>query len=112
MVSLDRVFELLSKERRRYALYYLDQQEGPVSVNELATFVAEQEAASPTTSLPDDHLAHIELELYHTDLPKAAGAEYIQYDPNDGVIELTGPPTEFHAILTIAKVIERPDRDL
>lgn len=110
MVSLDRVFELLSKERRRYVLYYLNQQDGPVSVDELAAFVADQEADTPTAPLSDERLEQIELELYHADLPKAADAEYIQYDPDEGVIELTGPPAEFHAILTVAKVIERPDR--
>nr|WP_255767200.1 hypothetical protein [Haladaptatus halobius] len=41
MVSLDRVFDLLGKQRRRYALYYLEQQEGPVTVYEVTEQVAE-----------------------------------------------------------------------
>lgn len=110
MSSLDRVFELLGKERRRYVLYYLAQQDGPVSVNELAAYVAEQETDAAFPSVPDDQYERLEIELLHTDLPRSGDAAYIHYDRERRMIELTGPPPEFKALLELARVIERPDR--
>lgn len=111
VVSLDRVFELLRKERRRYALYYLEQQDGPVPIDEVAEKVAEWETDGVRASIPEELFERVECSLRHTDLPKASEAEYIEYDPKEGVVEVTGTPPEVDAILTVAKVIERPDRN-
>lgn len=111
MVSLDRVFELLSKERRRYVLYYLEQQDGPVSIDELIEQVATWEVDGVPPSIPEEQFKHIEVSLYQNDLPKTAEAEYIEYHPKEGVVEATDTPPEVDAILTLAKVIERPDRN-
>ncbi|WP_313691665.1 DUF7344 domain-containing protein [Halorarum halobium] len=111
MVSMDRIFELLSKKRRRYALYYLDQQEGPVLIDEVAAQVAEWESDPGIGPVPEGAFDGIELKLYHVDLPKASETTYIQYNPDEGTVELTETPPSFAAILSIAKVIERPDRN-
>lgn len=111
MVSLDGIFDLLSEERRRYTLYYLDQQTGPVSVDEVVTQVAEWQSEPGSVSIPEDTFDRIEINLRHVDLPKASKATYVQYDPDAGTVELTGPPPEFDAIISVAKVIERPDRN-
>lgn len=111
MVSLDRVFDLLSKERRRYALYYLEQQDEPVSIDEVATQVAEWETNGATVTISEDKFEQIEVELQHNDLPKAAEAKYIEYDCEAEVIEVTGTPPEVNAIISVAKTIERPNRN-
>ncbi|SIR88828.1 DUF7344 domain-containing protein [Natronorubrum thiooxidans] len=111
MVSLDRVFELLSKERRRYALYYLEQRGGPVPIEEVAEQVTEWETEGVPESIPEELFERVECSLRHTDLPKASEAEYVEYDPERGVVDVTGTPPEVDAILTVAKVIERPDRN-
>lgn len=41
MKALDDVFQLLDRERRRCALYYLKESGRPVSVDELAEEIAE-----------------------------------------------------------------------
>ncbi|WP_246310503.1 DUF7344 domain-containing protein [Halorarum halophilum] len=110
MTSLDRLFDLLSEERRRYALYYLDQHDGPVSVDELAAQVAEWQADPGTVSIPEDTFNRIELELLHVDLPKASTATFVQYNPEERTVELTGPAPKFNAVISVAKIIERPDR--
>lgn len=110
MASLDRIFGLMSKERRRYALYYLDQQDGPVPVDEVAEQIAEWESNPGSVSIPEETFDEIEVELHHVDLPKASEAAYIQYDAEKGIVELTGAPPEFTAIISVAEVIERPDR--
>lgn len=111
MVSLDRVFDLLSKERRRYALYYLERQDGPVSVDEVAEQVAEWETNGATVSIPEEKFEQIEVELHHNDLPKASEAKYVAYEPEEEVVEVTGTPSEVNAIISVAKAIERPDRN-
>lgn len=110
MEVLDQIFEVLSEERRRYALYYLEQQETAIPVQELIEQVAEWNADRPAESIPDEKFERIEMEFYHRELPKATDLEYVQYNPNDGLVELTGIPPEVDAIISIARVIERPDR--
>lgn len=110
MVSLDRVFDLLSEERRRYALYYLEEADGSVSIDELAEQIAQREVETERESTPPEKFEQIEMELFHQDLPKAADTEYIRYNPEEGTVELTNAPSEVRAILTVAKVIERPNR--
>lgn len=111
MEILDQIFDLLSEERRRYALYYLEQTNEPVSVEVLAEQVAEWETDGPPESIPDEKYEQIEVELYHLELPKASEEPYVKYDPETKMIELTGAPPEVDAVIQIAKVIERPDRN-
>lgn len=111
MVSLDLVFDLLSKERRRYALYYLEQQDGPVSVEEVTEQVAEWETNGATVSIPEEKFGQIEVGLLHNDLPKASEAKYIEYNPEEEMVEVTGAPPDVKAIISVAKTIERPDRN-
>jgi DNA-binding transcriptional ArsR family regulator len=107
MVSLDEVFDLFSEERRRLALYYLDEQDGQVSVEELAAAVEEMEAGDPAFETPGA-FEDIQITLEHTDLPKAADAEFVHYDREAGVVELTDEPREFELVLSVAEVIEDP----
>lgn len=107
MVSLDDVFELLSERRRRYVLYYLREQDSPVSVRELAEAVAEMEADADSPAVSETELERYEIKLHHADLPKADTAEFIEYDADDGVVRLTGEPPKFDAVLTVAEVVER-----
>lgn len=111
MASLDSIFDLLRKEDRRYALYYLDQQDGPVPVDELAAAVTERHGDSNEEDGRLSEFESVELELLHQHLPKAAEAEFIEYDDERGVIEVSGTPSEFDAVLTVAELIERPQSD-
>lgn len=110
MQALDDVFELLSKERRRYVLYYLEHHDGPVSIAELAGVLEEWEegSARPET---DDRYEQVVLSLKHHHLPKAAEAKFIEYDPDEDEIQITGAPTEFEVILSVAEAIEQPQED-
>lgn len=111
MEILDQVFELLEDKRRRYALYHLEREDDPVPLDDLAEQVAAWETDAPRAPA-EEKQEDVKLELYHDDLPEASEASYVRYDPEEKVVELTGPPPEFDAILTVAKVIERPDRNL
>lgn len=110
MEALDRIFELLSEERRRYALYYLEAQDGPASVDEVAEQVAEWERDA-TGPAPAEEFRDVKMKLCHTDLPKASEVEYLQYNPEAETVEVVGKSPEFDAITAVAKVMERPDRN-
>ena len=112
MNILDELFDLLSDERRRYALYYLEQQDEPISVEELAEKVAEWETSDSNNAILEERFERIKLEFYHTDLPKASNASYVRYDRREGIVELSRMPPEVGAIIHVAKVIERPERNL
>lgn len=111
MELLNRLFDLLSEERRRYAFYHLEQTDDPVSVEELAEQVAEWETDGPPESIPAKKYDRIELELYHQDLPKASEEPYVRYNPDTMMVELTGAPPELDAVIHVARVIERPERN-
>lgn len=111
MADLDEVFRILSKERRRYALYYLEQQEGRIPVDEVAEQVAEWETNPSSLSLLEGKSKEIAVELKHNDLPKASEAKYVKYNPEAEVVEVTAEPPEVNAIISVAKTIERPNRN-
>ncbi|USZ73073.1 DUF7344 domain-containing protein [Natronosalvus halobius] len=109
MVALDEVFELLKDQRRRYALYYLYEKDGPVAVSELVKAIEKWEADPPKTSGRLDRFEEIALELKHHHLPKSAEVDFVQYDKEQEVIQVQGSPEEFDALLTIAKLVEEPE---
>lgn len=107
MESLSQIFEIFSRERRRYALYALDESDGPVAIEELAERIRrwEDNGGEVAGSAFDD----VVLSLAHTHLPKAAQAEYIEYDREDGELRISGEPAEFQIVLTVSEALERPD---
>ncbi|MFC4437501.1 MULTISPECIES: DUF7344 domain-containing protein [Natrialbaceae] len=111
MVALDTVFELLRDERRRrYVLYYLNDRDGPVSVRELVTVIDEWEDDPAGRHDSLDTFEEIMVELKHVHLPRSSEVEFIQYDPDQGLIQIQGSPREFDALVTVARLIEKPDQ--
>jgi len=109
MTALDRVFDLLSEERRRYALYYLANREGAVPVADLAEAVADWEDRDGGGSGPWTDVDRIELTLQHDHLPKASEAEFVEYDADEGVVRTADAPREYEAVVAVARLIEQPD---
>ena len=107
MASLDAIFDILSKRRRRYALYYLEQQNRPVSVSELTEQIANWESDPDQFTIPEGKFEDVEMSLKHQHLPKAAEVEFIEYDREREALVLTGSPSDFEAILSIAELAEK-----
>jgi hypothetical protein len=110
MASLETVFELLKDERRRYALYYLYERDGPVSVRELVDKIDEWEDDPAPGHESLNTFEEIAIELKHVHLPRSSEVEFIQYDPEQGVIQIQGSPQTFDALITVARLIENPDQ--
>ena len=109
MVPVDRALDLLHNERRRYTLYYLQEQNEAVPIDDVVEAVAEMEADEALGTLSDEDLEEIKLSLYHHHLPKTQPLEFIRFNGDEQTIELTDEPTKFGTLLTVAKVLEQPD---
>ncbi|MFP8891505.1 hypothetical protein ACLI4U_17315 [Natrialbaceae archaeon A-CW2] len=105
MVEVDAVLELLGAQRRRYALYFLEEQSEPVPIEAVAEAVAAMEAAGDDAPGPAD----VKVSLHHNHLQKAGEYEFIQYDSEKGVVELLDSPPQFDLLLTVANVLEQPE---
>ena len=80
------LFEALSNERRRCALYYLQQQEGPVSLGEVVDYVAAWQYDQPISELDSDDRMCVYSALHQAHLPKLDAAGFIDYDSESGEI--------------------------
>lgn len=88
-LSQDTAFDLLSNERRRLALQYLEEHGGPVSIGELATEVAAMENDIPADEVDAQQRKRTYVSLYQTHVPKLAKANAVDYDSDEGIVELT-----------------------
>lgn len=99
-LSSDSVFELLSSKRRRMVLFYLRQQEGPSTVNELAQQIAAMENDVEVDELTSQQQKRVYVSLYQTHLPKLESMGIIDYDQDEGRVELTNRATEIDTYLS------------
>lgn len=84
--TLDATLDLLSNRRRRYALYYLREQGGSVTLDTLAAKIASWECDGEDDADPD--VANVRSDLYHSQLPRLDSADIVAFDADEGVVEL------------------------
>lgn len=108
MRSLDEVFELFSSERRRFALYYLEEADGKVHVDELAEQIERWESDPESEGAVDDRYDEMRISLEHTHLPKVREAEHVEYERENQQLRISGLSIESDVLLSVTKAIERP----
>lgn len=106
-LSQDTAFDLLSNARRRLALQYLQEASGPVSIGELATNVAAMENDIPVEEVDSQQRKRTYVSLYQTHVPKLAKAGAVDYDSEEGIVELNGDARMITSYLSPAQ----PDED-
>lgn len=84
----DVVFGLLSAERRRRLLVFLDEIDGETTLNEAAEVIAAEENDVAVSELTSDQRKRVYVGLYQSHLPKLADAAVIEYDRDRGTIAL------------------------
>lgn len=82
------VFELLSNQRRRYALEVLRAADGPLLVTDLATRVAVREGGVDAEALDSSRHQSVRISLYQSHLPRLDESGLLTYDRDEGVVEL------------------------
>lgn len=88
-LTQDVVFDILSSARRRYVLYQLRTEDGPVELTELAEDVAAWENDTTVDELTKQQRKRVYVSLYQTHVPKLEDAGLVQYDQDSGEVRLT-----------------------
>lgn len=110
MRSIDDIFTLFTPQRRRFALYYLKNADGPVSIEELTEEIYAWEANGSDEPIPEEEFRDILITLEHTHLPKIEDATHVQYDRTNDRIHIKGMSAEADVLLSVTKAIEQPSR--
>lgn len=89
-LATDTLYSILSHERRRYALYCLQEYRNPLALADLAEEVALLEYDTPRiTEIDAEGVKSVYMSLYHTHLPKMAAANVLEYDQETDSVQLT-----------------------
>ena len=108
MKTLDELFTLFSNKRRRYVLYYLDQADEQVSIDELVEQIHNWETRSSHDSVPPEDYEDIVISLEHNHLPKIEDASHIEYQRENQQIRILGLSPESDILLSVSKAVEQP----
>ncbi|WP_380679434.1 DUF7344 domain-containing protein [Salinigranum sp. GCM10025319] len=103
------VFEVLSNERRRYALHYLMQHpDDPVEMGDLSTQVAAWEVGVDPAEVTYDQRKSVHTSLYQYHAPKLDETGIVEYDSRGGVVELTAEGSDLDLYLEAVRGREIP----
>lgn len=97
--SRDDLFAILSNQRRRDVLVYLNEHGGTATLSELAVQVAAWENSTPEGEITSAERQRVYIPLYQTHLPKLAAYGVIEYDQSRGTIERTDRADQFDSYL-------------
>ena len=106
-LSRDVIFQILSNQRRRYALHYLRRKEEAAEIGELATQIAAWENEITIDEVTSQQRKRVYNTLQQAHLPKLDETGFIHYDPAHGGITLTEQAEPLNTYLEIV-----PDNDL
>lgn len=104
-VSPAALFGALADDRSRYALYHLIESDGAVSVEEIASAVAERERAAAESATADVN-RRVHTSLYHVELPKLEDYGFVEYDLDERTVEATDRAAELTPYLRVAERLE------
>lgn len=102
-MSPDLVFDILSNTRRRRALYYLRQNSGSATVQELAESIAAMENGVEVDELTRQQQKRVYVSLYQTHLPKLEEAGFSEYDDEQEEVRLLDRANEIDDYLTASE---------
>lgn len=93
------IFDLLSNQRRRYAIHYCKREGEPVTLGDLAEHVAAWELDKGVKAVTSAERKRVYTSLQQTHLPTLERANIIEFD--DRMIELTDEAAELDVYLDI-----------
>jgi len=99
-LSDDKIFHLLQNERRRAVIRYLRDEEGTVSMRDIAEQVAAWEHDTSVAALDSDERQRVYIPLYQNHLPKLDEEGVIEYNQSRGTVERTSVADQLEQYLT------------
>ena len=88
-LSADTILELLANRRRRYLLYALRGQEGPIELSTLAETVAGWEHDVPPADVEKNEYKSVYVSSVQCHVPKLADAGVVDHDENNHTVILS-----------------------
>jgi len=92
-ITHDDCFDLLSNHRRRYALYYLQQNGDGATLGELADYVAAWENDIEADAVSYDERKRVYTSLQQVHLPRMDEMDVVEFDDREGRVRI-GPAAE------------------
>lgn len=107
-LSRSEVFEILSNQRRRYALHHLKQNGDRADLGDIAEHVAawENDVEVPAISSAERKRVYTSLQQFH--LPKLDDKGVLEFDDREGVVELTSMAEDMDIYLEVVQGREIP----
>lgn len=81
------IYEILSSERRRHAIDFLQASENGVEVSDIAEYIAEKETGESPP--PKDSRKTVYVSLHQTHLPKMDDLDIVNYDTDSKEVTLS-----------------------
>lgn len=110
VLSKDRIFQLLSVQRRRDVLEYLHEVEPETTLGTLAEHVAAKENEIDVQDLSAAQRKRVYVGLYQSHLPKLDDANVIDYDQDRGSIAIRPEAAQLIPYLRIDPFDGTPDQ--
>ncbi|WP_266080271.1 DUF7344 domain-containing protein [Haladaptatus caseinilyticus] len=86
-LARDKIFHILQTQRRRDALRYLKNTDGPIEMRDLAEKVAAWENDTTIQALSSNERQRVYIALYQSHLPKLDNEGIIEYNKSRGIVE-------------------------
>ncbi|WP_254861927.1 DUF7344 domain-containing protein [Halovivax gelatinilyticus] len=106
-LDVDRLYDVLANQRRRFALYYLKRHPEGVSIGELTEQVAAWEVGATPAEVTPDQRKRVYTALQQSHLPALESASIVTYDEERRIVE----PTEALASIECYPMSDRSDFD-
>lgn len=107
--DLDEFHQLLCSAPRRHVLYYL-QEHPETPLEELSDVVAGWKAIEENTVVGPRERNRIRVSLHHTDVPRLAESDVVEYDRENREVTLDPLPDRLSRILRNSREYEREVR--
>lgn len=87
--ELDAVLVALAHPYRRFLLQYLDAPEREVTITELAAAISQEAGPDAFPGGEPQGIDTVETSLYHAHLPKLAEIDVVEFEQDEGTVQLT-----------------------
>lgn len=103
------LFGVLADARQRRILYFLVENGGIWTIEEMGKQVAAWENETTVELSTEEMINRVIAGMHHADVPKLAEYGFIEYDPETGQMTTTEQTEEIVPVLELAKQLEAAD---
>lgn len=107
-ISEDELFDVLSNQRRRFAVHLLKREEGSLEIGDMAEQIAAWENGIETKEITGSDRKRVYTALQQSHLPKMDRAGVIEFNKSRGVIEATPAIEDVDLYLDVVEGKEIP----